>query len=29
LASKAWFTQFHAKACVRFTPPIRRPSSAP
>jgi hypothetical protein len=28
LASKVWFLQFHAKACIRFTPSIRRPPSA-
>src|SRR6516165_11937954 len=28
LASRDWFLQFHAKACIRFTPPIRRLPSA-
>src|SRR5204862_5338814 len=23
-----WFLQFRAKACIQFTPPLRRPSSA-
>lgn len=23
-----WFLQFHAKACIRFTPPVRRSPSA-
>ena len=28
LASRDWFLQFHTKACIRFTPPIRRLLSA-
>jgi hypothetical protein len=24
LASGDWFLQFRAKACIRFTPPLRR-----
>src|SRR5256714_6307418 len=28
LASGDWFLQFRAKACIRFTPPLRRSPSA-
>jgi zinc-finger of transposase IS204/IS1001/IS1096/IS1165 len=29
LASGSWFLQFRAEACIRLTPPLRRPPSVP